>query len=74
MNWLENIGKWFIGNQETILAVLTAVQASGLVVFIAWSFIQGQISAGVRLFLGEISFYYIIKLVIFMNTLLGYNI
>lgn len=37
MNWLENIGKWFIDNQETILAVLTAIQSSGLVGFIAWA-------------------------------------
>lgn len=37
MNWLENIGKWFIENQETILAVLTAIQSSGLVGFIAWA-------------------------------------
>ena len=37
MNWLENIGKWFIDNQETILAVLTAIQSSGLIGFIAWA-------------------------------------
>lgn len=37
MNWLENIGKWFTDNQETILAVLTAIQSSGLVGFIAWA-------------------------------------
>ena len=37
MNWLEKIGKWFIDNQETILAVLTAIQSSGLVGFIAWA-------------------------------------
>ena len=37
MNWLENIGKWLIDNQETILAVLTAIQSSGLVGFIAWA-------------------------------------
>ena len=37
MNWLENVGKWFIDNQETILAVLTAIQSSGLVGFIAWA-------------------------------------
>ena len=37
MNWLENIGKWVIDNQETILAVLTAIQSSGLVGFIAWA-------------------------------------
>ena len=37
MNWLENIGKWFVENKETILAVLTAIQSSGLVGFIAWA-------------------------------------
>ena len=37
MNWLANIGKWFIDNQETILAVLTAIQSSGLIGFIAWA-------------------------------------
>ena len=37
MNWLENIGKWFIDNQETILAVLTAIKSSGLIGFIAWA-------------------------------------
>ena len=37
MNWLENIGKWFIDNQETILAVLTAIQSSGLIGFITWA-------------------------------------
>ena len=37
MNWLENIGKWFIDNQETILAVLTAIRSSGLIGFIAWA-------------------------------------
>ena len=37
MTWLENIGKWFVENKETILAVLTAIQSSGLVGFIAWA-------------------------------------
>ena len=37
MTWLENIGKWFTENKETILAVLTAIQSSGLVGFIAWA-------------------------------------
>lgn len=37
MTWLENIGKWFAENKETILAVLTAIQSSGLVGFIAWA-------------------------------------
>ena len=37
MTWLENIGKWFVENKETILAVLTAIQSSGLIGFIAWA-------------------------------------
>lgn len=37
MTWLENIGKWFTENKETILAVLTAIQSSGLIGFIAWA-------------------------------------
>ena len=37
MTWLEIIGKWFVENKETILAVLTAIQSSGLVGFIAWA-------------------------------------
>lgn len=37
MTWLENIGKWFVENKDTILAVLTAIQSSGLVGFIAWA-------------------------------------
>ena len=37
MTWLENIGKWFVESKETILAVLTAIQSSGLVGFIAWA-------------------------------------
>lgn len=37
MTWLENIGKWFVENKETILAVLTAIQSSGLLGFIAWA-------------------------------------
>ena len=37
MTWLENIGKWFVENKETILAVLTAIRSSGLVGFIAWA-------------------------------------
>ena len=37
MTWLENIGKWFVENKETILAVLTAIQSAGLVGFIAWA-------------------------------------
>ena len=37
MTWLENIGKWFVENKESILAVLTAIQSSGLIGFIAWA-------------------------------------
>lgn len=37
MTWLENIGKWFVENKETILAVLTAIQSSGLIGFITWA-------------------------------------
>lgn len=37
MTWLENVGKWFVENKETILAVLTAIQSSGLIGFIAWA-------------------------------------
>lgn len=37
MTWLENIGNWFIENQEKILAVLTAIQSSGLIGFIVWA-------------------------------------
>ena len=37
MTWLENIGKWFVENKETILAVLTTIQSSGLIGFIAWA-------------------------------------
>ena len=37
MTWLENISKWFVENKETILAVLTAIQSSGLIGFIAWA-------------------------------------
>lgn len=37
MTWLENIGKWFVENKDTILAVLTAIQSSGLIGFIAWA-------------------------------------
>ena len=37
MTWLENIGKWFVENKETILAVLTAIQSSGLIGVIAWA-------------------------------------
>lgn len=37
MTWLENIGKWFVENKETILAVLTAIQSSGLIGFIIWA-------------------------------------
>ena len=37
MTWLENIGKWFVENKETILAVLTAIQSSVLIGFIAWA-------------------------------------
>ena len=37
MTWLDNIGKWFVENKETILAVLTAIQSSGLIGFIAWA-------------------------------------
>lgn len=37
MTWLENIGNWFIENQEKILTVLTAIQSSGLIGFIVWA-------------------------------------